>query len=443
MKIAIIGAGWAGLTAAVEATLAGHKPVIFEATRALGGRARAVSGTLPDGTPLQLDNGQHILIGAYRETLRLLRRVGVELERALLSQPMTLQFPDGQGLRFAPWPPPLDALAAIVTARGWQMADKWALLRLTNRWRRQAFQCDATHSVAQLCAGLRPRVMAELIEPLCVSALNTPVQHASAQVFLRVLQDALFGAPGSSRLLLPRVDLGALFPDTAASWLQQRGASLRLGSRVDRVQAQGRRWQINDEVFDGVVVATCASTAVQLLHSSAQTATSGTADALRRWSAVTAALRFEAIATVYAWAADASLPRPMLCLHARPPAPAQFVFDRGQLGGPRGLLAFVVSASTGSRQTLQAQVLEQARDQLGLSLRAVQTVVEKRATFACRPNLQRPPLQIAPGLVACGDYVAGPYPATLEGAVCSARAALGPDGLGLFEATRAPATALG
>jgi hypothetical protein len=100
------------------------------------------------------------------------------------------------------------------------------------------------------------------------------------------------------------------------------------------------------------------------------------------------------------------------------------VFDRGQLGGPRGLLAFVASASSEERAALQAQVLRQARTQLGLELQAVQTIVEKRATFACTPGLQRPALQIAPGLLACGDYVTGPYPATLEGAVRSAVAAI-------------------
>jgi hypothetical protein len=98
-------------------------------------------------------------------------------------------------------------------------------------------------------------------------------------------------------------------------------------------------------------------------------------------------------------------------------APAQFAFDRGQLGGPVGLLAFVVSASSGDREDLQAQVLRQARVQLALDLQAVQTVVEKRATLACTPGLTRPAMQIAPGLLACGDFVAGPYPSTLEGAV--------------------------
>jgi hypothetical protein len=144
---------------------------------------------------------------------------------------------------------------------------------------------------------------------------------------------------------------------------------------------------------------------------------------LRSWAATASALRFEAIATVYAWAHQARLPHSMLALRATPDAPAQFVFDRGQLGAPQGLLAFVVSASAGSREELQAAVLAQAASQLqqlGLGpLQVVQTVVEKQATFACTPLLQRPSQQIAPGLLAAGDYVAGPYPATLEGAVRS------------------------
>ena len=109
---------------------------------------------------------------------------------------------------------------------------------------------------------------------------------------------------------------------------------------------------------------------------------------------------------------------------AVPVQPAQFVFDRGQLDGPPGLLAFVVSASSGDRALLQAQVLEQANAQLGLSLVPVKTVVEKRATLACSPGLRRPPMTIAPGLVACADYVDGPYPSTIEGAVRTAVAAI-------------------
>ena len=440
MKIAIIGAGWAGMAAAVEATRAGHGAIVFEAAHAIGGRARALKGLLPDGTPVTLDNGQHILIGAYTETLRLMRRVGVMPETALLQQPMTLLFPDAKGLRFPAWPTPLDALAGIVTARGWRVADKWSLLRVATGWQLRGFQCAAKASVTTLCQGLSPRVMRELIEPLCVSALNTPAERASAQVFLRVMKDALFGVQGGSRLLLPCVDLSELFPAAAARWLTERGGQLRLGTRVESVVQQGRQWQVNGEEFDTVIFATSASESIRALDNSAQAATESIATQMDQWTQTTRALRFEAITTVYAWGLGATLPQPMLTLRSSAAEPAQFAFDRGQLGGPPGLLALVVSASSGDRETLQAQVLQQARQQLGLSLQAVQTVVEKRATFACTPGLQRPPLTIAPGLLACGDYVDGPYPATLEGAVRSGMAALQRAGVAAYDSAQPSTT---
>jgi squalene-associated FAD-dependent desaturase len=424
LKIAVIGAGWAGLSAAVQATELGHFATIFEASSAVGGRARGIISSLPNGTPVSLDNGQHILIGAYTETLRMMRVVGLEPSELLLDLPMTLQFPDGLGITFPNWATPLDALGGITRARGWSLADKLSLLRASLRWKLQGFQCDTHLSVAELCKTLSARVLAELIEPLCVSALNTPASQASASVFLRVLQDALFGVSGGSHLLLPKTDLSALFPLAAAAWSTQRGAQLRLSSRVDSVAQHGQSWLVNGEVFDAVILATSASNAAQVLITSAQYATKDIANKMQSWVTVTRALRFEAIATVYAWGAAAMLSQPMLALRSSPTAPAQFVFDRGQLGGPDGLLAFVVSASQGDRATLQAQVMAQAQSQWGFDLQAVLTVVEKRATFACVPNLQRPQPRIAPGLVACGDYVAGPYPATLEGAVRSGLAAL-------------------
>jgi squalene-associated FAD-dependent desaturase len=442
MKVAIIGAGWAGLAAAVESTRAGHSTVVFEASQVCGGRARALSGALPDGTPVTLDNGQHILIGAYSESLRLLRLVGVDTEAALLRLPMMMVFPDGRGLRFPHWPTPLDALAGIVSARGWSLADKWCLLSAAAGWQAGGFQCDATSTVTQLCQRLTSRVMTELIEPLCVSALNTPAEQASAQVFLRVLKDALFGVQGGSNLLLPRVDLSALFPQAAARWLSGRGGQLRLGTRVESLMPQGSRWQVQGEDFDVVILATSATGSLSILEKTLPLVNDSLASKIRQWTDVTSQLTFQAITTVYAWGIDARLPHPMLALHSiggatgkhLDRAPAQFVFDRGQLGGPQGLLAFVVSASNESREALQTQVIRQAKGQLGLTLQAVQTVVEKRATFACRPGLRRPLQQIAPGLLACGDYVTGPYPATLEGAVRNAVAAIKTGLLDVYDA---------
>jgi squalene-associated FAD-dependent desaturase len=419
VRTAVIGAGWAGCAAAVEATRLGQQVTVFEAARIPGGRARRVDSQWPDGTALALDNGQHILIGAYSETLRLMADVGMVADTALLRLPLTLRFPDGTGLAFPRLPAPLDALAGMVRARGWSWRDKLSLLRAAVGWQVSGFRCAPALSVAQLCRTLSPTVKASLIEPLCVAALNTPAERASGQVFLRVLRDSLFSHAGGSNLLLPRTDLSALLPDAALTWLAQRGATLRLGTRVLTLAPAGERWKVDGENFDRVILACPPLDAARLAE--------GTGLPCAPWLAQARALQFEAITTVYAFSPTARLAQPMLALRASASggdAPAQFVFDRGQLGGPAGLLAFVVSASNGDNAALSRQVLQQGAQQLGLTqLRAVQTIVEKRATFACLPGLQRPAAQLLPGLLACGDYIAGPYPATLEGAVRSGLAA--------------------
>ncbi len=470
-NIAIVGGGWAGMAAAVAAIQAGHHATVFEASHALGGRARVVSGshasTLPDGTPVSLDNGQHILIGAYSETLKLMQTVGVNLENALLRLPLTLQFPDKTGLKLPDWPAPwivgLDAAWGILTAKGWTWGDKLALLRAASGWQRGGFTCSQHLSVLQLCERsnpkITPRVMAELIEPLCLSALNTPMADASAQVFLRVLQDAMFSPNtevhiqidektsrnttfGSANLLIPTRDLSNLFPHPAAAWLLKHGGKVLLGERVESIDYSNTGWQISattvKQTFDAVILAgspsNMALAGINIAYAATNKIAKELEHLLRRevqdWQNSVNALRYEAIATVYAYAKDAKLSQPMLALRSDSGSeaqnPAQFVFDRGQLGGEHGLLAFVVSASQGDRFALQEKVIVQGRSHLNLpDLQPIQTIIEKRATFACTPGLQRPANQIAPGLLVCGDYVAGPYPATLEGAVRSAQQAVG------------------
>ena len=431
MKVAIVGGGWAGMAAAVAASKRGHAVTVFEASRTLGGRARALQGHLPDGSPVLLDNGQHILIGAYTESLRLMRMVGLDPDALLLRQPLSLPFPDGTGLQTpayaARWPAPFDAIAAIATARGWTWGERLSLIRASLGWQIKRFTCVPEMTVAQLCSGMAPRVLHELIEPLCVSALNTPADQASAQVFLKVMQDALFGVRGGSHLLLPRTDLSTLFPVAAAKWITQLGGKVRMGERAQDLRWQAPHWLLSGQTYDRVIWATSASNAAVALAEYAYHAPESIANALQAWAATASGLRYEAIATVYAWAPRARLPHPMLALRNTPTAPAQFVFDRGQLNGPQGLLAFVVSASNSSREALQTAVLQQAYSQLaplGVPLlQPIQTVVEKHATFACTPALKRPLQHIAQGLLAAGDYVEGPYPATLEGAVRSGWAA--------------------
>ena len=421
VNVAVIGAGWAGCAAAVEATRLGHHVTVFEASRIPGGRARRLD-VAHGGQTLALDNGQHILIGAYSETLKLMTDVGVDVSTALHRMPLTMQFPDGSGLILPSshfLPAPLDALIGILRARGWSRADKLSLLKTATHWQLRKFQCPANQTVADLCRNVSPRVMATLIEPLCVSALNTPADRASGQVFLRVLKDSLFSVSGGSNLLLPRVDLSALLPDAALAWLAARGGQARFGIRIQSITADdNQQWHLVGNadadlgMFDSVILACPPTEAARLVRSSKLPC----AD----WLALADALQHEAIATVYALAPGVRLQQPMLALPSSPTYPAQFVFDRGQLGGPAGLLAFVISASQHGNAELTTMVTAQAAGQLGINeLNILQTVVEKRATFACTPGLQRPGQSIAPGLLACGDYIDGPYPATLEGAVRS------------------------
>lgn len=438
-KVAVIGAGWAGMAAAMAVVQGGHRATVLEAARVIGGRARAILGhSASHEAPLVLDNGQHILIGAYTESLRLMRQVGVDVDAALLRLPLALRFADGTGLQWPRLSPPWDALVAIATARGWERQERLALLRTALKWRLKRFRCDAQVTVAELCSVLPQRLLDEFIDPLCVAALNTPAVQASGQVFLRVLHDSLFSGPGGSNLLLPRVNLGEVFPEAAARWLRGQGSIVRTGVRARTLNAmpQSGRWLINGTPFDAVVLACSSNEAARLVSHCVQTAPPAMVIRLCDWTAAAQALQFQAIATVYAQVPMQErgpgplLSSPMLALRSHLHGPAQFVFDRGQLGGPPGLLAFVASASQGDRASLEQQVLEQAQRELGLEgLVPVQTVIEKRATFACTPGLQRPARHIANGLWACGDYIAGPYPATLEGAVRSGTAA----GLGVLD----------
>ena len=402
-RVTIIGGGWAGLAAAVRATQKGFAVRLLEAAPQLGGRARRV---VHEG--LSLDNGQHILIGAYRDTLQLLPTVGVDTEASLLRLPLHLKRWDGQGLSLASLPAPLNLLMGVCMARGWSWSDKLSLLRVATRWQTQGFVCDARMTVAQLCQGLTPKVMQELIEPLCASALNLPAEHASGQIFLTVLKDALWSGKGSSDMLLPKVDLGSLMPDAAHAWLTAHGAVVQTQQRVE---------DLGPWLQHPVVLACPPWEAAKL-----------TQEIAPEWSAIAAGLAHTAIATVYVRTTKRlTWPQPIVALHSHPQAPAQFAFDKGRLSAKpawQGVLALVVSASAGERDTITQQVMGQLRDQLDIhDASLLTTVVEKRATFACMPSLVRPPMQVCTGIWACGDYIEGPYPATLEAAVRSGFAA--------------------
>ena len=417
MRLAVIGGGWAGLAAAVRATQAGHQVSVFEMAQQWGGRAREAKVN-----ELALDNGQHILIGAYTRTLDLMKTVGADVPNGLLRLPLVLRYPDGRGLRMPRGPAWLVFGLGVLKAQGWTWRDKLGLLRAALGWALSGFRCAPSATVDQLCAGVPLKVRQLMIDPLCVAALNTPAADASGQVFLRVLRDALFSGAGSADLLLPRQTLSHLLPMPASAWLARHGAALNLGSRVDALRRQGNSWLVQGEPFDAVVLACSATEAARLAAPHNAT-----------WAAHAGAFEYEPIITVYLRSEGSRLPQPMTALLEGPEAPAQFVFDHGWLSEAAGVFAFVVS---GARPWVDAgleatgdRVVQQALQAFPAGTWAtppllLRVLAEKRATFRCVPQLHRPEQRIAMSLMAAGDYVAGPYPATLEGAVRSGDAAV-------------------
>jgi squalene-associated FAD-dependent desaturase len=425
LQIAIVGAGWAGLAAAITAAQKGHQVTLLEASKFWGGRARSIQTHFED-YPL-LDNGQHILIGAYQKTLSIMQIVGIDLEKAFWRKPLDLRYADGSGLSLPNKPFPLNLLQGIAFNSSWSAVDKWQLLTSAWQWQRMHFECAEDLTVADLCKKMTPPVWQDLIEPLCVSALNTPANEASGKVFLRIMKDALFGPAGSSDLLLPRLDLGQLFPNAAIKWLEKNGASCQSGQRIESIvdsditSSKAPRWQLGKHKFDHLVIATPVWDAAHLLEKFNAA-----------WASTARQMKHETIATVYVQGPlGFKLPLPMLALRTSQGSPAQFAFDRGQIyteAGTPGLLAFVVSANKLSKEDVTHQVMGQlsalliqlGQDALRIeAFKVIQTVVEKRATFACIPNLKRPSARPCQGITVCGDYVEGPYPATLEGAIIS------------------------
>lgn len=397
-RLGVIGAGWAGLAAAVRGVQRGAQVTLMEMAGIAGGRASSLKG---------LDNGAHILIGAYTQTLALMRTVGVDADALLARMPLDLRDGAGAGLVLPGGPPALAFARGVMGWRELALPERLALLVQALRWRLTGFNCAPDLTVADWAAALPAPARDHLMAPLCLAALNTPPHQASAQVLLRVLHDALFAGPGSADLLLPRAPLSVLLPEPALNWLAGQGADWRPGQRSQHLAPVDGGWAVDGQWFDAVILAVPWVEAARLAAPHAPA-----------WAETARALAPAAIATVWLHAPAARWPRPMLALTD---GPAQFGFDLGALNGPAGHYALSVSVA-GSEPVADA-VCRQFTAAFHVAATVVTVRAQRRATFACTPCLQRPPAAVAPGLWAAGDYVQGPYPATLEGAVRAGLAA--------------------
>jgi squalene-associated FAD-dependent desaturase len=361
------------------------------------------------------------LLGCYRETLRLIEMVGGNDAQDFLRLPLQLDLHGQFSLKAPRLPAPLHLLAALFNAQGLTWHERFDAVRFILTLRRMDFRLTADMTVAELLAlhGQDADLALKLWEPLCIAALNTPVQIASAQVLLNVLRDALNRTRADSDMLLPRMDFTALFPQRAAAFIEQRGGKVHTGCAVEALRPVEYGIELttaqNTMQFSHVICATSPAIAARLLRPIA---------ALQNIVTQIEALQHQPIYTVYLQYPPAvRLPQPMIGLHQRY---SQWLFDKGQISGQHGLIACVISAEgihqELPREELVQKVIAELRAEFGIAEQPewLKTIAEKRATFACTPNLQRPPQQTAlPRLLLAGDYTAGDYPATLEGAVLS------------------------
>ena len=418
--IIIIGGGWAGVAAAVQLAAAGRPVRLLESAPQLGGRARGVTwnGEI-------IDNGQHLLIGAYRDTLALMRELhrelGCEPEECFLRLPLELNQwePGGPGLtlRAAPLPAPLHIAVGLLSAGGLSLGERLRALAidpaLKSKQEPEGSALDWLEANRQ-----PPALIRKLWEPLCIAALNTPLAIASARLLKRTLCDAFAPPRANSELLIPRFDLSTLLPNPARDFIEQHGGRIETGRRVTALTIEDGAIQgveCDDERIDTdrVILATHPEGARRLLEPH-----------LPEHATAIAALESQPICTVYLRYPPETEAPPISGMLG---TLSQWLFDRRTLGQP-GLMAVVLSAEGAHMELDNQRLAERVAAELAerfphwpapLEQRVIR---EKRATFSATPRADTlRPANETPidGLWLAGDYTDTGLPATLEGAVRS------------------------
>jgi hydroxysqualene dehydroxylase len=434
--VAIIGGGWAGCAAAVTLAQAGVGVVLFETAPVLGGRARRV---LRAGLPL--DNGQHLLLGVYEQTLALLELVqGPAGAQAVLSRnrmaivPLAPQQAGALTLIRGSGEGSVGLLTGLLSARGLNWRERIANIAWMRKLKRTGFVRPPYETVAQMLAPLPRRVAQGLWEPLCLAALNTPIDKASAQIFANVLKAAFAGRANASDFLLPATDLSSMFPDAAARFVAIRGGVIRTSAPARIVRVARNATTVLTGTTQHSASATIVAVGPHQIAGAFAPEAMAMAPQLRTLLESLATLEYEPIYTVWLGYGEA-LPLPM-AIARLDDVPGQWVVDRPDVltqakphpdRPPLQQLLAVILSAHGAHEATDHGMLALEIDAQLRRLQPdrppcvwFQVIAEKRATYACTPGRARPPdVQPIDGVYLAGDYMDAGYPATLEAAVRS------------------------
>lgn len=441
--VIVIGGGWAGLAAAIELARREIPVTLLESAKQLGGRARRVQFEDISKSPkqpnqlnqknqkykqaLSVDNGQHLLLGAYKSTLALLKLIGINEKRGLLRKNLSMTMLSKQWrpirLRTSRLPAPLNLALGLLRTSGLSIKDRLNALKFSRELSLSDFSISTDESCLDLfnrhC--LSEKLIKAIWEPLCLAGLNTHIHEASAEIFLSMLYQTFANARSDANLLFARIDLGALFPDPALDYIEKHGGSIRLGKRVTSLQIK------NDSIM-GVSLAESALLSNHVILATPYQA----AEKLIAQHPILETLRqklqkFEAkpICTIYLqYPKRVKLPSEMIGFISKT---AQWAFDR-RVCGQAGLISVVISGSGPHMDIDNAELCAQVEQELATHYpgwpKTTQRMVirEKRATFNCSININkiRPTNNSAVnGLWLAGDYTNTGLPSTLEGAVRS------------------------
>lgn len=417
--VAIIGGGVAGLAAAAELTRHNIKVTLFEASQSLGGRTRSF-----EYKGSRLDNGQHILLGAYHETLRLLAQAGVKESNVLLRLPLQMIIQDliNKNLfklkAYNHLPAPLHLIIGLMFAWGLNITEKFAAIYLMIFVKLISFKIQQDLPLINFLESKKQphTLINKLWEPLCLAALNTPINQASTQIFLNVLHDSFNGKKSDSDMLLPKVDLSTMLVEPLETYITDNGGKIKINTTVKNILQNNDKFTVEansvTEHFTHVIIAVGPHQLKNLKLNNVSIAQP------------TKHFNYQPITTIYLqYPADVRLNTPMSGLSN---ATCQWLFDRGRLCEQQGLIAVVISANGQHQVMTNEELIEKAIAEIQQIYPDISSpiwtkvICEKRATFSCDSSLKRfeNRAKIAK-LFLIGDYTTDKYPSTIEGAIIS------------------------